>query len=84
LWTRRFWWARVAATQVALIVWGWALAQYPYLIRPDVTIDSGAAPEPVLSLLLQVLLLGAVVLIPSLIYLFRIFGPRSRDGARRH
>lgn len=83
LWTRRFWWARVAAAvQVALIVWGWALAQYPYLIRPAVTIESSAAPRPVLVLLLQVLLLGAVVLVPSLLYLFSLFGPaeRSRRG----
>ncbi len=80
LWTRRFWWARVAAAaQVALIVWGWALAQYPYLVRPDITIASSAAPEPVLVLLLRVLFLGAVVLIPSLVYLFRIFAPRARE-----
>lgn len=79
LWTRRFWWARIAAAaQVALIVWGWALAQYPYLIRTSHTIAESAAPRNVLVLLLQILALGAVILIPSLFYLFRIFAPRER------
>jgi cytochrome d ubiquinol oxidase subunit II len=81
LWTRRFWWARVAAAaQVTLIVWGWALAQYPYLVRPDLTIASSAAPESVLEVLLVALLAGAVVLIPSLVYLFRVFAPNGGDG----
>ncbi|MGH7606049.1 MAG: cytochrome d ubiquinol oxidase subunit II, partial [Gemmatimonadales bacterium] len=36
LWWRRYRIARVAAAaQVALIVWGWGLAQYPYLVPPD-------------------------------------------------
>lgn len=79
LWTRRFWWAWLAAaTQVALIVWGWALTQYPYLIRPDVTIDASAAPRQVLVLLLQILAVGAIVLLPALLYLFQIFGPLER------
>lgn len=86
LWTRRFWWARLAAAaQVALILWGWALAQYPYLIRPDVRLQESAAPQPVLVLLLQILSVGAVVLIPSLVYLFRVFAPetsRRRDSWR--
>ena len=85
LWTRQFWWARIAAAaQVSLIVWGWALAQYPYLVRPDVTIAGSAAPASVLVLLLQVLAAGAVLLLPALVYLFRIFGPRTGfDGRGR-
>ncbi len=79
LWTRRYWWARVAAAaQVAFILWGWALAQYPYLVRPDLTIEASAAPRAVLVLLLQALVLGALVLMPSLLYLFRVFAPRGR------
>lgn len=79
LWTRRFWWARAAAAaQVACIVWGWALAQYPYLIRTSHTIADSAAPRVVLVVLLQILALGAIVLLPSLAYLFRVFAPRQR------
>jgi len=77
LWTRRYWWARAAtAAQVTLILWGWALAQYPYLIRPDVPLHDSAAPRPVLVLLLAILAIGALVLVPSLVYLFRVFAPR--------
>jgi cytochrome d ubiquinol oxidase subunit II len=81
LWTRRFRWARAtAALQVTGILWGWALAQYPYVVRPDMTLVAAAAPRPVLVLLLWILAAGAIVLIPSLLYLFRIFAPdRARD-----
>jgi cytochrome bd ubiquinol oxidase subunit II len=79
LWTGHFWWARVAAIlQVSLIVWGWALAQSPYLIRPDLTYEMAAAPRTVLVLLLQILAAGAIIVLPSLFYLFRLFAPERR------
>lgn len=79
LWLERYEFARLsAAAQVVLIVWGWALAQYPYAIRPHLTLADAAAPRNVQVLLLQVLGVGAVILIPSLVYLFGIFGPRGR------
>jgi cytochrome d ubiquinol oxidase subunit II len=74
LWLRKFRWARFfAAGQVTLILWGWALAQYPYVVEPDLTITSAAAPPVTLRLLLIALCAGAVILIPSLYYLFRVF-----------
>ena len=79
LWTRHFWWARAAAIlQVSLIVWGWALAQSPYLIRPDLTYETAAAPREVVVLLLQILAAGAIIVLPSLVYLFRLFGPEEK------
>jgi len=79
LWSRRFRLARVAAAaEVSLILWGWALAQYPYLIPPDLTIRAAAAPRITLVLSLWTLGLGALVLFPSLIYLFRVFKPAPR------
>ncbi len=81
LWLERYRLARMtAAAQVALILWGWALAQYPYAIRPHLTLAESAAPENVLVLLLQVLGGGAVLLVPSLLYLFGIFGPRRHHA----
>jgi cytochrome d ubiquinol oxidase subunit II len=78
LWLERYEFARLAAaSQVVLILWGWALVQYPYAIRPHLTWAEAAAPTNVQVLLLQMLGVGAVVLIPSLLYLFRIFGPRG-------
>jgi cytochrome d ubiquinol oxidase subunit II len=74
LWTRRYRVARVcAAAQVTLILLGWAFAQFPHLVEPDITIASAAAPQITLQLLLGALAAGAILLFPSYYYLFRIF-----------
>jgi cytochrome d ubiquinol oxidase subunit II len=74
LWTRRYRIARLAAaTQVAVILWGWGLAQYPYLLPPDLTIAAAAAPRVTLELALGAVGVGAIVLFPSLYYLLRVF-----------
>jgi len=78
LWRRRWRVARVAAaTQVSLILWGWALAQYPYVLPPDLPVEAAAAPAVTLRLVLAALALGALVLFPSLYYLLRIFKSRQ-------
>jgi cytochrome d ubiquinol oxidase subunit II len=78
LWTRRFGIARVAAAaQVSCILWGWAFAQRPWLVPPALTIADAAAPRRTLVLVLWALALGALVLLPSLAYLFRVFKRRS-------
>jgi cytochrome d ubiquinol oxidase subunit II len=59
--------------EVTLILAGWSLAQYPNLVTPDITIFNSAAPEITLRLLTYALFAGAVVLFPSLFFLFRIF-----------
>ncbi len=84
LWFRRFRLARIGVgLQVSLIFWGWPLAQYPFLIPPDLTIERSAAPEATLRLVLIILVVGGVVLLPSLWYLFRIFKSGPADpGAR--
>src|SRR5881296_3223575 len=74
LWVRRWRAARMAAvTQVSLILWGWALSQYPYILPPDLSIANAAAPAATLRLVLGALALGGLVLLPSLFYLFRVF-----------
>ena len=74
LWWGRYHVARAAVgLQVSLIVWGWALSQYPYLVPPDLSIPGAAAPATTLRLVLVALGLGIVVLLPSLVYLFRVF-----------
>jgi len=74
LWLRRFALARIAAiAEVTLILTGWSLAQYPRLITPDITISNAAAPEVTLRLLTYALVVGAIVLFPSLFFLFRVF-----------
>jgi cytochrome d ubiquinol oxidase subunit II len=74
--TRRFRLARVAvAAQTVLILFGWALAQYPYLVVPDLTVHGAAASARTQRLLLIGLGAGLPVLVPSLILLFRVFKP---------
>jgi cytochrome d ubiquinol oxidase subunit II len=74
LWTRRYPLARVAAAgQVSCVIWGWALRQYPYVLPPTLTIESAAAPDRTLTLVLAALALGLVILVPSLGYLFGVF-----------
>lgn len=82
LWKGRFRLARVMAIiQVILIVAGWGLSQYPYLIVPDLTIAVAAAPPSVLRPLLIVLVVGSIVLFPSLGYLYNVF--KWKQGRRR-
>ena len=82
--SRRYGVARVAAgAQVTLILWGWALAQYPYIIPPTLTIRQTAAPPPTLELLLIGLAGGTFVLVPSLRLLFKTFAPARSSGVER-
>ncbi|WNG40780.1 cytochrome d ubiquinol oxidase subunit II [Archangium violaceum] len=81
--TRRFWLARVAAAaQVGLIVVGWAVSQYPYLVVPDLTVQETAAPEPTLRALLVALAVGAALILPSLLFLLRVFQSSPRGVSR--
>jgi cytochrome bd ubiquinol oxidase subunit II len=74
LWTRNFIRARnAAAAQVTLILLGWGIAQYPWLVRPNLTILNSASPNSVVTSLVGVLAVGALVLLPSLALLFRVF-----------
>lgn len=78
LWTRRYRLARVfAAGQVTLILLGWAFAQYPHLVEPNITITSAAAPRITLQLLFGALVAGAVLLFPSYYYLFVVFKAKN-------
>ncbi|MBK8263616.1 MAG: cytochrome d ubiquinol oxidase subunit II [Nannocystis sp.] len=70
--------ARAAAiVQAALIVSGWALAQYPYLAAPGYAIAESAAPTVVLWPVLGALAAGALLLVPALGYLFLTFKRRG-------
>jgi len=62
-----------AAVQVACIIVGWGIGQYPYLIVPDITFANAAGPPQTLRLLTVALAAGAAVLFPSFFYLFRVF-----------
>ncbi len=76
---RRYVVARVtAALAVTAVIWGWAAAQYPWLLQPDLTIADAAAAPAALRPLLVTLLVAVVLVVPSLLLLFALF---QRDPA---
>jgi cytochrome d ubiquinol oxidase subunit II len=71
---RRYLPARLAsALAVTTILVGWAVAQYPYILVPDVTIEEAATGRVTLQAMLVALAVGAVFLVPALIYLYVLF-----------
>ena len=70
--------ARVAVIgQVVLVLWAWAIGQWPYLVPPDLTISATAAPAATLTGMLVVISIGGIFLVPSLWLLFRVFKARN-------
>jgi cytochrome d ubiquinol oxidase subunit II len=62
----------LAAAAVAAVICGWAVAQYPELIPPHVTIAAAAAPTGTLVSEIIVVAVIAVLVIPSFVLLFRL------------
>jgi cytochrome d ubiquinol oxidase subunit II len=60
-----------------LLLVGWGLAQWPYLIYPDVTLTDAAAPASTLRALLLTVPFGMALLLPSLWLLFAVFKGRN-------
>ncbi len=80
LYRRCFLTARItAAAAVTAVLWAWAAAQYPNLLTPGLTIGAAAADRPVLIATLTSLAVGAVLLVPSLAWLYLLF---QRSPAR--
>jgi cytochrome bd ubiquinol oxidase subunit II len=72
-WRERFELARyTVAVAVGAIVAGWALAQEPYLLPPGLTVEEAAAPDATLAALLIAAALGMAILVPALVWLFRL------------
>lgn len=63
----------LVAAETACILAAWGLAQYPYLIIPDVTLKNAAVPNSVLTATIIASAAGMLILLPSLWYLFHIF-----------
>jgi cytochrome d ubiquinol oxidase subunit II len=79
--TRRFRLARAcAAAQVAGVVVGWGLAMDGHLFLPALPIERAGAVSTVVRAALAVLGIGALVLGPALLWLFRVFKSRHEDG----
>lgn len=65
--------ARVSAViAVASVVVGWGAAQYPWLLVDQMTITDAAGAPATLRALLLVAALAGVIVLPPLVYLFRL------------
>ena len=73
VWSERYGLARLtSALAVAAIVVGWALAQDPYFLPGELTLEQAAAPDAVLGTVLGSMAVGALILAPSLWLLYRL------------
>ena len=67
----------LAVGAVVAVVWGWGVAQHPYLLPQVLTIDDAAAPSATLTALLIVFGVAVVLVLP----VDRACCTRSRSGA---
>lgn len=79
LFKRRYQIARIfAMIQVVIILFGWMITQYPFLITGHLTIAAAAAPSNVIVTTLVILAIGSAIMLPALIYLYTIFIGKNR------
>jgi cytochrome d ubiquinol oxidase subunit II len=72
--TRRYVAVRItAAATVTAVLWAWAIGQYPLILPPRVTISDVQSTPAVLDATLIALAAGAVLLVPSLVWLYTLF-----------
>ena len=62
----------LAAGAVAAVIWGWGVAQHPYLLPQQLTIADAAAPIATLTALLIVFGVAVAVVLPALALLFTL------------
>jgi cytochrome d ubiquinol oxidase subunit II len=62
----------LAVGAVVAVVWGWGVAQHPYLLPTQLTISAGAAPTATLTSLLIVFGLAVLLVIPAIVLLFTL------------
>jgi cytochrome bd ubiquinol oxidase subunit II len=66
----RGWLRPLAAGAVIALIWGWGVAQFPYLLPTSLRIDQAAAPDPTLTTVFIVFGVAAILVLPSLALLY--------------
>jgi cytochrome d ubiquinol oxidase subunit II len=56
----------LAAGAVIAVIWGWGVAQFPYLLPTSLKISQSAAPHQTLSAVIVVFIAAAVLVLPAL------------------
>ena len=54
------------------VIWGWGVAQYPYLLPQTLTIKEGAGASATLTAVLVVFGVAVVVVLPALGFLYTL------------
>jgi cytochrome d ubiquinol oxidase subunit II len=62
----------LAVGAVVAVVWGWGVAQHPYLLPQQLTIDAAAAPTATLTAVLIVFGVAVVLVVPAMGLLFTL------------
>ena len=74
LWRRQFRFARfTVAAQVAMVVVGWGFAMDGHIVLPDLPLALGGGQAAVRAVVGPALIAGAVLLLPALWFLFKVF-----------
>jgi cytochrome d ubiquinol oxidase subunit II len=60
----------LAAGSVIAVIWGWFVAQFPYLLPTSLKISAAAAPDATLGAVFIVFGIACIVVLPALIVLF--------------
>jgi len=62
----------LAGGAVVAVIWGWGLAQFPYLLPSGLRIGEAAAPKATLDVIFIVFAIAAVLVLPSLAFLYSL------------
>src|SRR6266566_5520600 len=74
LWFKRYGWARVLiVAEAACLLLSWGVAQFPYLIPPDVKVENASSPQNTQVLLLVGVIIALIIVGPSLWFLYYVF-----------
>jgi cytochrome d ubiquinol oxidase subunit II len=62
----------LAAGAVATVVAAWGVAQWPYILPTSLKVSAAASPDPTLETILVVFVVAALVILPSLGFLYML------------
>jgi cytochrome d ubiquinol oxidase subunit II len=65
------------------VIWGWGVAQFPYLLPETLTIAEGAADSATLTAVLIVFAVAVVVVLPAFGLLFTLAQRSLLEGEAR-
>jgi cytochrome d ubiquinol oxidase subunit II len=83
----------LAVGAVVAVIWGWGVAQYPYLLPTTLKIDDGAAPSATLESLLIVFGVAIALVLPAIGLLYTLAqrnlieetaGPQTQPAVEAH